>query len=140
MEKIVETMSVKEKSIFYFQNGYHCAEAVAAAVLEDMGDDPAMAVAHATAFGGGMGRSFCETCGALSGALIVVGQYNAREIRGASWDEAAALGARIRELFVDQYGTTHCGTLRERFGEDQSELCARLTGTIAADLAGFLQG
>lgn len=139
MENSANNNSVNKRGCYYFKNGYHCAEAVAASVLEKMDQDPEQAVAHATAFGGGFCRSFQETCGALSGALIVIGHCYARKDRGASWDEAAELGAIMRNLFIKKFGTTHCKTLRERFGQEQSEQCARLSGILAADLYDLLQ-
>ena len=45
--------SISHTSKHYFENGYHCAEAIVAAVLEGMGFDASEAIAHATPFGGG---------------------------------------------------------------------------------------
>jgi C_GCAxxG_C_C family probable redox protein len=138
MEKSAAAKKVEETGYFYFKNGYHCAEAVAASVLEAMDRNPVQAVAHATAFGGGFGRTFKETCGALSGAFIVIGHYHGRKERGGPWDDAAALGLKMRERFMDYYGHTCCCVLRDRFGEDQPEQCAHLTGRIAAGLFDLL--
>ncbi len=57
----------------YFGNGFHCAEAIVTAVIEAIGEDPSEDRAHATAFGGGFGRTYQEACGALSAAFIVIG-------------------------------------------------------------------
>ncbi len=123
----------------YFENGYHCAEAVAVAVLEEMGEEYQEAAAHATAFGGGFGRTFGDTCGALSGALIAIGQIYGRRLPGGSWELPASLGARIRDYFVEKHGTTHCGSLRDRFGEEQQLTeCQKLTGDLAAALLELL--
>lgn len=115
----------------YLQNGFHCAEAVALAVLEGLDVDPDQAVAHATPFGGGMGRTFCETCGALTGGLIAIGHLHGRTEQGESWDTPAAMGQALRDSFVKSYGETGCGILRDRFGEEQSEQCARLVEVVA---------
>lgn len=139
MEKIQRPTEIYDRAVYYFENGYHCAEAVAASVLEFAGEDPKMAVMHATAFGGGIGRSFGDVCGALSGALIAIGHIKPRQGQGRSWDEAALLGAEIRRGFMKLYTTTHCGTLRERFGNDQSKMCAQLTGQVAEGLVDLLR-
>ncbi len=139
MANVTDKTKVEDRAAFYFDNGYHCAEAVVASVLEQIGEDSAQALAHATAFGGGFGRSFEEPCGALSGALIVIGHTCPRKGRGESWDIAADLGAEIRRRFINNFGITHCGTLREEFGEEQSQKCGELTGRLAADLADLLQ-
>ncbi|MDJ0622719.1 MAG: C-GCAxxG-C-C family protein [Desulfocapsaceae bacterium] len=108
----------------YFGNGYHCAEAVAAAVLETMNEDSHSAVAHACAFGGGFGESFKEACGVLSGSLIVIGHLHGRSKRGESWQDAAKLGAEVTKRFVALHGTSNCGELRGRFGEEfQMDRC-----------------
>ncbi len=130
-----QQLRISSKAQEYFVNGYHCAEAVTVAVLEELGEDFKEAAAHATAFGGGFGRTFGETCGALSGALIAIGHLHGRREPGGNWDVPANLGARIRELFQEKHGTTHCGSLRDRFGEErQSVECQKLTGDLAATL------
>lgn len=122
---------IGKKAGEYFQNGYHCAEAVASAVLEARDLDPAQAVAHATAFGGGMGRTFCEACGAISGGLIAIGHLHGRTKPGESWDTPAAMGQALRDAFVEAYGETNCGVLRDRFGEEQQAKCTRLVEIMA---------
>ncbi len=127
-----------QKALFYWENGFHCAEAVAAAVLEGLKQDPGQAVAHATAFGGGFGRSFDEACGALSGALIVIGHLYGRQNLGKDWDIPAGLAQEIRQQFLDTFETTHCGTLRERFGEAQSKECGKIVKKVAQDIVELL--
>ena len=132
--------SVNQTSGYYFENGYHCAEAVVAAVLEGMGTDASEAVAHATPFGGGMGRTLQETCGALSGSLIVIGHFYGRHMPGRSWDRPAQLAANIRQTFLDRFETTSCIRLRDRFGDEmQPKECCRIVKTLAADLVDLLQ-
>ncbi|NOX33193.1 MAG: C_GCAxxG_C_C family protein [Deltaproteobacteria bacterium] len=130
---------IEEKAGYYFENGFHCAEAVAAAVLEELGEDSSSAVAHATAFGGGFGRTFDEACGAISGSLIVIGHFYGRCEPGKGWDVPATLAATIRQTFLDHFGTSHCATLRERFGEEmQPEKCCSIVKQVAADLVELL--
>jgi len=119
-----------KKAGTYFQSGYHCAEAVAAAILESQGIDSSQAVAHATPFGGGIGKSHCETCGAITGGLIAIGHFHGRTQRGENWDTPARMGKELREQFIQAYGETGCGILRERFGENQMDECARVVENI----------
>jgi len=122
-----------------FGAGYHCAEAVAQAVLDALGLDSGAAVPCATAFGGGMGRSFQETCGALTGALVAVGMAHGRRAPGQDWNLAAELAAELREVFLRHHGTTHCATLRERFGpEAQMDRCRELVRLMAAEATALL--
>ncbi len=139
MTKMEVRMDVSSAAINYFQNGYHCAESIVAAVLEALGENPKEAVAHATAFGGGFGRSFGEACGALSGALIAIGHLHGRNKPGTCWNLSADLGAAIRDVFLESHQTTHCRTLKERFGEEQQLAeCQKLTGDLAQSLYDLL--
>jgi len=114
-----------------FQSGYHCAEAVVFAVLEARGVDPSQAIAHATPFGGGVGRTFCEVCGALSGGLIAVGHMYGRTEKGGGWDVPASMSKALRDFFIEEYGSTGCGVLRDRFGEEQYLQCTRIVERVA---------
>ncbi|THB75976.1 MAG: C_GCAxxG_C_C family protein [Desulfobulbaceae bacterium] len=124
----------------YFNGGYHCAEAVVAACLESIGDGSVEAIAHATAFGGGFGRTFFETCGVISGCLIVIGHFYGRRQPGGSWDVPATLGAKVMELFSEKHETRNCQVLRDRFGEEaQMAECGKLVYQGVYDLITFLQ-
>lgn len=139
MTKLEVKKDVSTVAIDYFQNGYHCAEAIVAAVLGAIGEDPKEAVAHATAFGGGFGRSLGDACGALSGALIAIGHLYGRRKPGDCWNLPANLAAAIRDAFIQSHETTHCKTLRERFGaEQQLAECQKLTGKLAQRLYDLL--
>ncbi|OGR21328.1 MAG: hypothetical protein A3J85_06405 [Desulfobacula sp. RIFOXYA12_FULL_46_16] len=132
--------SISQTSKHYFENGYHCAEAIVASVLEGMGIDASDAVAHATPFGGGMGRTLQETCGALTGCLIVIGHFHGRHVPGTSWDKPAQLAANIRQTFLDRFETTSCIRLRDRFGDEmQPKECCHIVKILAAGLVDLLQ-
>lgn len=131
--------AVGELAGSYFGEQYHCAEAVAKAVLETLGHNPDESVACATAFGGGFGKSFQEACGALSGALIAIGQVHGRRRPGECWELPAALGASIRDRFAQSHGATHCQTLREHFGENQMTECRAIVRNIACETLRLLQ-
>ncbi len=129
----------EEKAGNYFENGLHCAEAIVAAVLEGLDKDPSQVIAQATAFGGGFGKTFDEACGALSGSLIVIGYLHGRNKPGENWDLPAQLARDIRERFISNFKTTHCATLRHRFGEEhQSRECCKLVQQVSKDLMGVL--
>ncbi len=128
-----------EKAGNYFENGFHCAEAIVASVLEGLDKDPSQVIAQATAFGGGFGKTFDEACGALSGCLIVIGHLYGRNKSGENWDLPAQLAKDTREKFIANYKTTHCATLRHRFGEEhQSKECGKLVQHVAQELVTLL--
>jgi len=110
-----------------FGNGFHCAEAVVAAVMESIGEENTDAVKYATAFGGGIGESFTESCGVVSGSMLVIGHLYGRSIQGESWKDVAKMARKSLQTFVALHGTTNCGKLRDRFGEEeQMTLCREL--------------
>jgi C_GCAxxG_C_C family probable redox protein len=132
--------SFGEKASYHFEKGFHCAEALVAVILEAYDKDPSQALSHATAFGGGMGRTFEETCGALSGGLIAIGHLHGRQNPSENWDIPAILGAQLRKQFINIYQTTHCKTLRGRFGEEtQAEECSKLVCQVTIELLGLLE-
>jgi C_GCAxxG_C_C family probable redox protein len=65
-------MSTKtEKAVERFKNGFNCSQAVFGSYSEEFGLDCERAFRVATGFGGGMRMG--ETCGAVTGAFMVLG-------------------------------------------------------------------
>lgn len=60
-----------KKAVERFNNGYNCSQAVLGSYSEQFGLDCDKAFKVATGFGGGMRMS--ETCGAVTGAFMVLG-------------------------------------------------------------------
>jgi C_GCAxxG_C_C family probable redox protein len=56
----------------YLSNGFNCAQAVAAAFAERVNKDHKTILAATAGFGGGMGRQ-AMTCGAVTGAITILG-------------------------------------------------------------------
>ncbi len=129
---------LSDKASHYFENGFHCAEAVVSAVLEALDQNPVQAVSHATAFGGGMAKTFEEACGAFTGGLISIGHLYGRKKPGENWDIPVQLGTEFRHSFLKKYETMHCGSLRQCFGEKQPEKCSRLVAITTKKLLKLL--
>ena len=95
-----------------FVKGYNCAQAVACAFCEELGMNEATAARLSSSFGGGMGK-MREVCGAVSGALFVLGG-----LKGYS-DPEATTGktehyARVQEFarrFREKHETIICREL-----------------------------
>lgn len=64
--------SHSEKAKDLFRQGYNCSQSVIAAFCDEIGLEFETALKIASSFGGGMGR-LREVCGAVSGALMVLG-------------------------------------------------------------------
>ena len=129
-----------EMAYHYHQSGYHCAEAVSKAVIEVCGSDSGEHNPKAaTAFGGGVGRSKQEICGALSGGIIALGHLFGRCAPDADWTDASRLAAELKHRFVQEYGTTNCGALLATFGPQENMLrCKQLSGEVADMLADII--
>ncbi len=65
-------MSNIEKAISSFRGNFNCAQSVFSSYATQNGIDRETALKLATGFGGGMGR-MQNTCGAVSGAFMVIG-------------------------------------------------------------------
>lgn len=65
-------MSIKtEKAKQLFSDGYNCAQSVSAVFAEDYGIKPDNIMKISCGFGGGMRNA--EVCGAVTGAIMVIG-------------------------------------------------------------------
>lgn len=105
-------MEHKELAMQLFHKGYNCAQSVFCAFCDVTGFDLGNAARLASSFGGGMGR-MREVCGAVSGALMVLGY-----LRGYSDPEdqeaKAAQYAKVQEFarrFREQNGSIICREL-----------------------------
>lgn len=143
-------MGEVEKAVSCFNEGFMCSQAVLSAYAQQFGMDREAALKVSAAFGGGMGR-MGETCGAVTGAFMVIGlKYGRTEVRNAQAHEKTN---RLVKEFVDRFkainGSIVC---RELLGCDLStpdglktfvdkklrdELCTKLVRD-AAEIVGQL--
>jgi len=61
-----------EQAVNYHKEGSNCSQAVISVYAEDLGLSRKIALKIAQGFGGGMGRT-AQTCGAVTGAFMVLG-------------------------------------------------------------------
>jgi C_GCAxxG_C_C family probable redox protein len=98
-----------ELALSRFAEGFNCSQAVFATYAQGVGEETALAIA--SGFGGGMGR-MAETCGAVTGAMMVLGL----SFGGATPDREAKerVYAKIREFaerFKARNGSLVCRDL-----------------------------
>ena len=65
-------MSKAEQAVHSFNGAINCAQAVLSTYCGQFGLDTNLALKLSSGFGAGMGRN-CETCGAVTGAYMVLG-------------------------------------------------------------------
>ena len=101
-----------------FGQGFSCSQAVFSAYAEDYGMDQQAALRVAGAFGGGLARSG-GPCGAMSGALMVIGLEHG--MVSADAPQAKEHTYRVAQEFVERFraanGAVDC---RELLGHDMS--------------------
>jgi C_GCAxxG_C_C family probable redox protein len=65
-------MNRSDQAVSFFNQGFNCAQSVFSAFSEEFGVNREKARMIASGFGGGFGR-LQKTCGALTGAIMVIG-------------------------------------------------------------------
>lgn len=133
---------IEQKAYDLYQSGrFHCAESIAAVIVEAYAGKPDSDVTKAAAgFLGGIGRSHQETCGALTGGIIAIGQLYGRAKPGEDIEDAAALSAEFRRRFIDRFGCSTCEVLLQGFREQGDiEGCYKLTAAAAGLLSELLE-
>lgn len=104
-------MSHAEKAAEYFNNNFNCSQSVFASYAKELGVDEKTALKIATNFGGGARKG--ELCGAVSGALMVLGcraghcDSDDTEAKG----KAYALSEEYMNRFIAANGSVVCRDL-----------------------------
>lgn len=93
-------MTHKEKALKVFDERFNCAQAVFAAFAEELGMPEELAMKTAICFGGGMQKG--EVCGAVSGALMVLGMKYGDA--GSNIAESKAVSYRKASEFMNRFG------------------------------------
>lgn len=107
MEK--KEMSRTERAVALRAQGYNCAQAVACVFDKEIGLDHDLIRQMMVGFGGGMGNRR-GTCGALSGAILLIGLLN--RDRQLSKQEAHEYATEIVERFQEENGALLCYELK----------------------------
>lgn len=105
-------MGKPDQAVACFDNGFNCSQAVFSAFCEELGLDKDTALKIATSFGGGMGRMGL-TCGAVTGAFMVIGLKHGMYIPGdsASKEKTYALVKTFTDTFKALHGSICCRDL-----------------------------
>ena len=130
-------MNRSETAKDLFLSGYNCAQSVLLSFADDLKFSKELAQKMASGFGGGMGKTQ-ETCGAVTGAIMVLGMKKGEEVNNNDELKSVSYGA-VQDLtreFIAVYKTTKCRDLigcdlntaegAEKFKEEKimENLCA----------------
>jgi C_GCAxxG_C_C family probable redox protein len=133
----MESKEIKKKVYANFASGFHCAEAISKTVLEIFSENsqPEL-IRAASGFGGGIGGSTEELCGAFTGGIIALGHLLGRERAGENLRDCGALTKEFKRRFLDELGSLNCRTILEGSGDPLG--CVTLTANAAVMLADLL--
>ena len=131
---------LEKKAFDYFDSGFCCSEALSKAIIEHFSTDPqSFQVKVASAFCGGIGKSLEDVCGALAGGIIAIGHLHGRSKQNDDIGDACRIASEFRRQFIEEFGSTNCGTILSRLGEQKNSMkCKQLTGKAAGILADIL--
>lgn len=102
-------MDRTDTAVATFSEGFSCSQAVLLAFSEELGLDRATALKISTAFGGGM-SSLALTCGAVTGALMVIGLKNGRAeaADAAAKEKTYEISREFVRRFTERHGSIVC--------------------------------
>lgn len=121
------------------KEGFNCAQSVVGAFLDKLNVTKEQAMAMGGGFGGGIGGSHEEVCGAVSGAVLVLSLLNPHTDGADTAGKVHTYGVtkEFRARFADAFGgLTRCGDLlkaRPSAGE-KTPAAARLGITAHCDV------
>lgn len=111
-------MNHVDKAVKYYSNNFNCSQAVFTTYATELGLDEETALKMSTQFGGGARKG--EMCGAVSGALMVLGlkygHSHAEDIEEKG--KAYQIAEDFMNRFIAEKGTVVC---RELLGYDVSK-------------------
>lgn len=122
-KKAIEMMAVQK---------FHCSQAIAAAGQEKLGKGNDEVIRAMGAFGGGLGGNG-EVCGALAGAMAVLGLRYSRATNNEKenpkmWVDAEELVRRFRDEIVQLNGSILCRDISQVDWKDRGQVKAFYTG------------
>ncbi len=105
-------MNRPEKALKFYSEGLNCAQSVIASFADILQLDEQTAVRIASGFGGGMGR-LQGTCGAITGAFMVIGYLRGKYQDGdeESAEKTNKLIQEFSKKFSKKHGSINCKSL-----------------------------
>ena len=143
-------MTKSEKAVQCFNNGFNCSQAVFSVYSEQFDVNTELGLKTASGFGAGMGRQ-CETCGAVSGAYMIIGlkygHITADDKEGK--EKAYSMIREFAKRFKERNQSTNCEQLlgthlitgdKEKVALRVKEVCPKMVQDAAEILDELLMG
>ena len=105
-------MTKSDDALACFRKGITCSSAVFSTFSEELGLDPDTAKKIACGFGAGISKTG-NICGAVSGAIMVIGLKYGKTIQGddAATEKTRALVREFMQEFTERHGSVNCTEL-----------------------------
>lgn len=105
-------MSKVQEAVSCYNSGFNCSQAILSTYGTEFGIDRDTALKLSTGFGGGMGR-MGETCGAVSGAFMVIGLKYGKTVfdDNDKREKTYELVKEFRRRFEEKNGSIVCKKL-----------------------------
>ena len=94
-------MNKPDSAVATFSKGFNCSQAVLSAFNKELGLDDQTAARIASGFGGGIAH-MAETCGAVTGAIMVIGLKKGLSIKDSPFKSNQVVYAEI-DPFVKEF-------------------------------------
>lgn len=134
-DKKMDRNRAEEMAYNYFcpPHGFNCAEAISKTIVELYISDSGSVIPKAAAgFGGGIGHSIADTCGALTGGVIALSYLFGRTSPEEDNENLYKLVTLFRDRFIKENHSTNCTTILEAFGpQDKMTKCRNMTARAA---------
>lgn len=98
------------KAVSYFESGLSCSQSILLTYGPLFGISQDDAISISRGFGGGMAR-LSETCGAVTGAFMVIGIKSPPGMEQQVKEETYSLVQKFAEKFKADNGSLNCGQL-----------------------------
>jgi len=128
-------MNKEEEALKYFRNKFNCSQSVFTVFGPEYGLTKDESLRLSCAFGGGMGRQQ-NTCGAVTGALIVLGLKYGKGLNGSE-EEKQLTYSKTREFFTDfkkLHGSVCCRELLDGLDMNDPEDHKKITDQKLFDI------
>ena len=113
-----------QKALDFHHKGYNCAQSVVCAYCDIFGIDEETAFKLSECFGAGMGN-FHDTCGAVSGMLMVYSMKNSSGSvdKGITKVKTYKDTRKLYEIFKEMNTSIYCRDLRGEDGSPKLRSC-----------------
>lgn len=123
------------------REGYNCAETVL--MMAGKYYLPEIDFSYSnlvTGFGGGVGRSREETCGALTGSVVALSMLIGRDDPSVEVNPIHEKISGFRDIFLAEFNNTICGKLREGYeGDAAKQMCHEMTAKTVVMLFDYFE-